>query len=356
MNKRHDLDALSPSSDEGRPSPRRQFLRLAWGGAVGVGAAALATGASAQPLSEQGWRERYLTGFGTTLSVRLWHARPAVAEQALEAAVGLIRRIEDQMSLFRDDSAVRQLNRQGVLHRPAPELLAVLRLAQSVSAQSQGRFDVTVQPLWEVFARAKAGSAGLPSPRQVAQAKARVGWQHLRLSQEAVWFERPGMGVTLNGIAQGFAADAVKACLQGQGIEHALIDTGEFQSLGQAEAARPWVLGVADPHDEARLLTRLVSDGRAVATSGDNATYFSADHRHHHIFDPRTGYSPTELSGVTVVAPQCGLADALTKVMMVAGRDQALQLAASWGPQIDVLVVDKAGRWQATPGLQLRSP
>jgi thiamine biosynthesis lipoprotein len=78
---------------------------------------------------------------------------------------------------------------------------------------------------------------------------------------------------------------------------------------------------------------------------------FSADHRHHHIFDPRTGYSPAGLSGVTVAAPSGALADALTKVLFVGGPAQARRLARHWN--VDALWVDKQGRWSATPGLRL---
>jgi thiamine biosynthesis lipoprotein len=101
------------------------------------------------------------------------------------------------------------------------------------------------------------------------------------------------------------------------------------------------------------MLARLVADGRCIATSADNATPFSADLRHHHIFDPRTGHSPPELAGVTVAAQSGALADALTKVMFVAGPRRALALARQW--KVDVLLVDKAGGWQATPGLHIAS-
>jgi FAD:protein FMN transferase len=162
---------------------------------------------------------------------------------------------------------------------------------------------------------------------------------------------RPGMAVTLNGIAQGYAADQVRRVLQAHGIRHALVDAGEFAPLGQNAKARPWSLGIANPRDEKALLARLVSDGRCIATSADDATSFSADHRHHHIFDPSTGYSPTALAGVTVAAESGAVADALTKVLFVAGPERAFELARAWN--VDALWVDKAGRWQATPGLRL---
>ena len=159
------------------------------------------------------------------------------------------------------------------------------------------------------------------------------------------------MGITLNGIAQGFAADLVVARLQALGIRHALIDTGEWAALGTPEPHRDWKLGVADPRDARAVLARVAMDGRCMATSADNQCSFSPDFQHHHIFDPATGYSPSGLSCVAVLAPSCALADALTKVMFVAGFQHALQLAKAWN--VDVLVVDKKGMWQASAGVRM---
>jgi FAD:protein FMN transferase len=340
---------------------RRVFLRSTLGalGALGaVGAVNwLAGGAEAAALASrdaarQQWRERAVLGFGTLLSLRVAHSDARLAERALDAAVGTIRHVEAQMSLFDVNSALSRLNRDGVLRDPHPDLVKVFQLARSVSARSGGAFDVTVQPLWMAFEAAGRGG-NLPSPLAVQNARAAVGWQGLRVSDGEIRLQRPGMAVTLNGIAQGFAADLVKARLQTCGVRHALINTGEWASLGRADQKRPWLLGIANPREEQALIARLAMDGRSIATSGDNECKFSADRRHHHIFDPHTGYSPTELASVTVAAPSCALADALTKVMFVAGRQGALRLARQW--QVDVLVVDKSGDWQATAGLQLQT-
>lgn len=329
---------------------RRLFLQTTLGlGALGATGWLAASGPDAAALQ---WRERMLLGFGSTLSLRVAHADATQAEQALDAAVDTIRHVEAQMSLFRADSALTRLNRDGVLHNPDPDLVKVFELSNMVSARSDGAFDVTVQPLWIAF-EAAARQGALPTAAAVARARAAVGWQDLAVSGAAIRLRRPGMGVTLNGVAQGYAADLVRTRLQARGVHHALINTGEWSALGQAEGQRPWLLGLADPRQEQALLTRLALDGRSIATSADNECSFSPDHRHHHIFDPRTGYSPTELASVTVAAPSCALADALTKVMLVAGREGALRLARQW--QVDVLVVDKQGAWQATPGLRLQA-
>lgn len=324
---------------------RQQFLRVA----LGLGALASLGGAAAAgpaPL----WRRRTLLGFGTTLSLQAAHADERTLERALDAAVAALRRIEAQMSLFDPDSALSRLNRDGVLSEPPAELLEVLRIAQAVSRGSHGAFDVTVQPLWRTFEAAQR-EARLPTADEVAAARARVGWRGLEVSAQRVRLRRPGMAVTLNGIAQGYAAGQVRRVLARHGVRHALVDAGEFAPLGRNAQARDWTLGIADPRDAAALLARLLGDGRCVATSADSATSFSADHRHHHIFDPSTGYSPPALAAVTVAAPSGALADALTKALFVAGPQHALALASRW--RVDALWVDKTGRWQATPGLRV---
>jgi len=321
-------------------------------GGLGWLAAAQASHAPSGDGTGSPWHDRTLTGLGTVLSFRVAHADATRAERALDAAVGAIRHVEAHMSLFNPESALCRLNRDGILPSPHPDLVRIFQLAQSVSARSGGAFDVTVQPLWNRFEAAQRQGV-LPSASAVAAARASVGWQGLEISDAEIRLRRPGMGVTLNGIAQGFAADLVRAKLQAHGIGQALINAGEWTSLGRPDAQRDWLLGIADPRQEQALMTHVALGGRSLATSADNACTFSPDRRHHHIFDPLTGYSPTELAGVTVAAPSCALADALTKVMFVAGFHGALRLAAQW--QVDVLVVDKAGHWQATPGLRLHS-
>jgi thiamine biosynthesis lipoprotein len=322
---------------------RRQVLRAA----LGLGVLALVGDGAATPALR--WQRRDLVGFGTTLSLQAGHADEAVLATALDAAVAALQRIEAQMSLFRADSALSRLNRDGRLDAPPAELRELLAIARDVARRSDGAFDPTVQPLWLAFADAQTRGR-LPTPGEVAAARALVDWRDLRLERD-VRLARTGMGVTLNGIAQGYAADRVRGVLLAHGVHDALVDSGEFAMAGRDPAGARWTLGIADPRHEQRLVARLFADGRCVATSGDDQTSFSADHRHHHIFDPHTGWSPPDIAGVTVAAPSGALADALTKVFFVAGPDRALEVARRWN--VDALWIAKSGHWGATPGLAL---
>ena len=330
---------------------RRQCLRVA----LGLGATLLAGRAAADMGSALQWRERALLGFGTTLWLRAAHADLKRVEAGLDAAVRTIRHVERQMSLFDENSALCQLNRDGRLRAADPDLLRVLRLAQRIAAASQGAFDITMQPLWQAWESAQRSGA-LATAGALRLARRLVDWRALRLDGTDVSLQLPGMALSLNGIAQGYAADLARARLQAHGIEHALLDTGEWSAWGQGPENAPWRLAVAEPVLPHQLPggLQLVSDGRAVATSSDRHSLFSADRRHHHIIDPRTGYSPTVWSSVTVLAHSCALADALTKVLFMATPAQAMQQAQRWG--VDMLLIDKTGRWHASRGVPLQHP
>ncbi len=291
-----------------------------------------------------------MLGFGTTLHLRAAHADAARADTALHACVARLRHLERQLSLFDPASALCRLNRDGVLDRPDPALVDVLTQAGQVSARSQGAFDVTVQPLWAAWQQAQAAGR-LPTPAELAAARARVDWRAVQVSPQQIRLARPGMAITLNGIAQGFAADQARQLMRQHGIAHALLDTGEWAPLGQAPGGVPWQLGLASPRDSTRLLARLQAGGRGVAVSTDAAYRFGSDpgdDRHHHILDPRSGQSPPHLSAVVVAAASTTLADALSKVLFMGTAAQALVQARRWG--VDVVVVDKAGRLQASGG------
>ena len=317
---------------------RRAFIGAALGlAAGGVAAASLH------------WHERSLVALGTTLRLRLAAGSAAQASAALDAAVAAVRRVEAAMSLFRPDSELVRLNREGRLESPSANLRTVLQAALRVAQRSGGAFDPTVQPLWQAYEAAHLRGR-LPNAAELRAARQAVGWRGVRLRADAVVL-RPGMALTLNGIAQGHAADAAREALRARGVAHALLDCGETAAWGRSPRGDAWTLAIEDPRDPTRALTALRCDGRAVATSADHRSTFSPDRRHHHILDPATGDSPPALSSVTVLAPSAMQADALTKVMFIAGPARIAVLAHAWG--VGVLWVDKAGRWQATPDLRL---
>ena len=312
---------------------RRQILQLGMG---------LGLGSSVMARESLVWQERSLVGFGTTLWIKAAHTDAGRLQQALNESVKAIRSVEKQMSLFDPDSAVSRLNRLGELRQPDTELVSVLSLAQYVSQRSEGAFDVTMQPLWNLWLL-HSQSQTLPSSKALSQTRSLVNWQALTVSSDVVRLTVKGMGVSLNGIAQGYAADKVRSVLQAHGVQHALIDTGETCLLGQSPKGDAWRFAVEPSVVSNEAPPFIHPNGWALATSSDAHTVFSADHVHHHILNPHTGDSPTHWATVSVIAPSCALADALTKVFFMCPPRGIERLAKAWG--VGVVLQDKRGEW-----------
>jgi thiamine biosynthesis lipoprotein len=288
------------------------------------------------------WEERSLLGFGTTLWIKAAHTDAGRLQQALNESVKAIRSVEKQMSLFDPNSAVSRLNRVGELLKPDADLVSVLTLAQFVSQRSAGAFDVTMQPLWNLWSL-HSQSQTLPSSKALSQTRSLVNWQAMSVSPQFVRLNSKGMGVSLNGIAQGYAADKVRAVLQAYGVQHALIDTGETTFLGQSSKGEDWRFAVEPSAASLSVPPIINPHGWAIATSSDAHTVFSADHVHHHILNPQTGDSPTHWASVSVIAPSCALADALTKVFFMCPPQRVERMAKAWG--VGVILQDKRGKW-----------
>jgi len=322
---------------------RRHFL-LALGGAAGLAA----LGSAALPRNGSRRFERTAAALGTSVTIQVLHNDAATADEAIDAAFAEIERVESVMSIYRPDSELRRLNRDGVLTRAHPYLLEVLQHAQATALATDGAFDITVQPLWTLYDQVRQRGA-LPDDAAIAEALQLVDWRKVELRRERIRLQQPGMQITLNGIAQGYAADRARAALKAHGIEHALIDAGEIAPLGRKEQAAPWQAGIQHPRVEDAYIALAKLEDRCLATSGDYATKFTADGKYNHIFDPRLGSSPRELASVSIAAPTAMAADALSTACFVLGPQRA-QGVLSQIRDVDALFVLKNGRVLRTSG------
>lgn len=300
------------------PIARRRFIRIA-GIAAGLSLApvtALLGRAEAGPLLHR-WRGIAL---GADAELQIYHADAAVAAELIDRSLAEVKRLERIFSLYDETSALRRLNRDGALDAPPQELVQLLAECEGFSRATAGAFDVTVQPLWDLYAAhfsiPDADPAG-PTVKAIRDTSARVGHAAVRVEPDRIWFERGGMGITLNGVAQGYITDRVATLLRANGIGHTLVDMGETRALDTHPSGRPWTIGIRDPESEHGILERLPLDDQAIATSGGYGTQFDAAGRFNHIFDPRTGGSATEYLSVSVIAATATVADALSTALSV---------------------------------------
>ncbi|PWC38940.1 FAD:protein FMN transferase [Azospirillum sp. TSO22-1] len=291
---------------------RRRFLTIT----AATAGAAIAPAAAGAGTGIVEWRG---TALGAEALLRLHHPDEAAAWRLVAACLAEVERLESIFSLYRPDSALRRLNREGALSAPPLDLVVLLGEATRYGDLTGGAFDVTVQPLWDLharhFAAPDADPAG-PPEEAVAAARALVDYRRIHVAADRIALGQPGMAVTLNGIAQGYITDRVAERLRAAGLQHVLVHLGETRALGPAEDGRPWHVGIADAAAPDRRPFRSVDlvEG-AVASSGGYGTRFSA--QCHHLFDPATGRSARHVEAVTVMAPTATAADALSTALAV---------------------------------------
>ena len=329
---------------------RRRLLA----GAVGAGIASALGGrwlnASRSPKLFE-WR---LEGpaLGTTATILALHPDKSIARRAAERAFDEIRLVESLMSIYRPDSQVSRLNASKTLDNPHPYFIEVLNTACEVSRLSEGAFDVTVGPLWKTHAGAHRENRA-PTTAEVAAARARVDWRRIELSPKRIRLRKGQTEITLNGIAQGFAADRALSALAESGA-CGLVNAGELASLGHRADRQRFRVGIQHPRQVDAYAALVSLDRRRLATSGDYETAFSADFCRCHIFDPRTGESPAELASVSILAPSATLADALSTAAFVLGPDRGRSLIESF-EDVDGFFILKDGRAMATENFPLES-
>jgi thiamine biosynthesis lipoprotein len=194
-------------------------------------------------------------------------------------------------------------------------MVALLEASLLFADLTDGAFDPTVQPLWQLYAdhfSSERPEPEGPSPQKLAETLAKVGRGGLLVSADRIALVKRGAAITLNGIAQGYATDRVVERLRGAGLSAALVNIGEIRAIGARPDGTAWRMGLADP-DRPGVLTETVDlVDRAVATSAGAGFRFDSKGRFTHLFDPATGRSPSLYRTVSIIAPTATEADALS--------------------------------------------
>jgi len=254
-------------------------------------------------------------------------------EAALKA-LDLVDALEEQLSIFKEDSEISRINRTAA-EAPVevePNLFELLRLAARLHGETGGAFDLTAAPLWEAWGFARRAGA-VPEENVVVEALKLVGSDLVKLDhhRKTIRFLRPGVKLNLGGVGKGYALDRCAELLLQEGIEHFLIHGGNSSVLacgspgpaaGESSGGllRGWEVGILHPLRPDRRLAEIRLDGRALATSGSWAQSFvHRGRRHGHILDPRTGRPAEGVLSATAIAPTATLADALSTAFYVMG-------------------------------------
>jgi len=315
---------------------RRRFITFI-AAAAGMPLLLKVGGAQARPVRWDG------TALGAPASIQLYHTDEAQARAAIAAGLDELKRLEAIFSVYRADSSISMLNREGVLENAPDDFIAMLTRALSLAKISDGIYDPTVQPVWQLYFRhftaSNPDTAG-PAPRDLAAALAFVDWRAVEVDagRNRVSFARPGMGLTLNSGAQGYITDRVADVLRAHGFDRMLVDMGEPRALSTKPDGSAWRIGIANPADPGSTVMTLEVVDKCVSTSGGYGTLFDPAGTFTHLINTRTGSTAPALLGVSVVADTGTIADGLSTAMLMAPVERRLAILKAAGGQKAIYV------------------
>ncbi|MCA2999188.1 MAG: FAD:protein FMN transferase [Rhodocyclaceae bacterium] len=271
------------------------------------------------------------------------------AESVANIAIDEVRRIEQKYSRYREDSVLTGIN-QASRHATSAawteidaETSQLLDFADSCFQQSSGLFDITTGVLRRVW---DFKSGQLPSQQAIEELLPLVGWRHVKRRLNAIQLTRSGMEIDFGGFGKEYAADRAAAVLLASGVAHGFVDLGgDVVVTGPQFSGAPWTLGIRHPRQPGTVLATVEIASGAVATSGDYERFMEIDGvRYCHILDPRSGQPTIGLQSVTVFAPSCLVAGAITTIAMLKGSHGGGWLATVLTDGLRGLVVDQLGR------------
>jgi thiamine biosynthesis lipoprotein len=284
--------------------------------------------------------------------VQLAAARDDDSMEHIFAALDLVEALEEQMTVYRADSEVLQINRQASARPMKVEerLFAVFQLAERLYQETDGALDITSGPLSETWGFSRRRGR-VPHPAEIAAALMRVGMDDVELDEAAqtIAFRRPGLTVNLNSIGKGYALDRMAALLDENGVDDYLLHGGKSSVLARGDhPGRPqgsgWTIGLRHPLRPAERVCEFRLTNQSLSTSGSGTQFFRRrGRRYGHILDPRTGRPAEGIFSATVIAPTAAEADALSTAFYVMGPEKTADFCAT-RPELSALLVCPANR------------
>ncbi len=244
-----------------------------------------------------------------------------------------LMKVDQSLSPFNETSIISQINRNDDKVKTNDMFLSVVRLAQQISEDTDGAFDITVAPLVNLWGFGfKQGQS--PSKEAVDSILDITGYKKITITDGKVIKQDPRIMLDCSAIAKGYGSDVVAHFLKKRDIKNFMVEIGgEIVTGGKNSRQEPWHIGVTKPTEDSlntsgELQTVLNVTDKALATSGNYRNFYYKDgKRYAHTIDPKTGYPVQHnILSATVLANNCATADAYATAFMVLGLEKTQEI------------------------------
>lgn len=288
---------------------------------------------------------------GTIVTIKL---NDHGTEELLQECFNRLTEIEKKMSATVVDSDVERINLSNDYTEVSEDVLKVLKAGIGYGELSEGKFDITLGPVVELWGIGTE-EAKIPNSKELDEALKYVNYKAIDISSDNHVRVDPGMRIDLGGIAKGYAADEIEKILRENNVESAIINLGgNIKVLGTKAENTPFKVGIQGPEELRNQYIGIVeASDKTIVTSGDYERYFIEDGvKYHHIFDPNTGYPvTTNVASVTVIAQESMLADAMSTILYTMTVEEGLNMVESMD-EVECIYVTKDYDVFITEGLR----
>lgn len=239
--------------------------------------------------------------------------------------------VDNSLSTFNKQSTITAINNNADI-APDKMFLEVFSLAQKISQETGGAFDITVAPLVNAWGfgfknNIPADSATIDSLRRY------TGYETIEYKDGRIAKQHPETMLDCSAIAKGYGCDQVARMLERQGITNFMVEIGgEIVAKGVNDKGNKWIVGITKPTDDrngtsTEIQEKIHISGKSLATSGNYRNFrYEGERKVAHTIDPKSGYPVTHsLLSATVIADDCATADALATAFMVMGVEKATE-------------------------------
>lgn len=278
------------------------------------------------------------------------------AEQAIEAAINEVKRIEEFLSTYIKTSEVSLINNNAGKNPVivSKELISLILRAKKISEITQGAFDISYGGVDEKLWKFDTSMKSLPSAEILKESVRLVNYKNVIVDEKesSVLLLNKGMRIGFGGIGKGYAAMKAKEIMKIQGIENGVVNAaGDLTVWGCRLNGNPWNIGIALPEIKYNYFSTLTMNEGSIATSGDYEKFVIIDgKRYSHTIDPRTGQPVQGIKSVSIICPSAELADALTTPVMVMGIEVGLNMINQMH-SVACIIVDHKGKMHISRNL-----
>ena len=254
------------------------------------------------------------------------------AQISIDKAIAEIKRIENLLTTFSNDSQTDRINQAAGTHpvKVDKEVFDLIARSLRISSITQGAFDISYGSLDKRFWNFDQNMTSLPDKETAKKMVRLINYKNIILNavETTVYLKEKGMRIGFGGIGKGYAAERAKYILQNEGIESGVVNaSGDLTAWGYQPNGKTWTIGIASPENISHPFSSINITDKAVATSGNYEKFVVINgKRYSHTIDPKTGFPVSGIKSVTIICSNAEVADALATPVMVMGVKPGLEM------------------------------